>query len=76
MSFYEADGAALVATPMTRGPWDNRFQHGGPPAALVAGAVERFAGDYRVARLSIELLRPVPIAPVRVEVRSLGGRTV
>ncbi len=69
--FYERDGDAFVATPLTRGPWDVRFQHGGPPAALLAGALERFGddhGDFVVARLSFELLRPVPIAALTVRV--------
>src|SRR5688500_11471215 len=29
------------STPHTTGPWDPRFQHGGPPSALLGRAVER-----------------------------------
>lgn len=77
-AFYEQDGDRFVATPMTRGPWDDRFQHGGPPAALLAGAIERFDGadEYRMARISIELLKPVPIAALQVELGPVLGRTV
>jgi hypothetical protein len=69
-SFYTPSGDGFVATPLTRGPWDDRFQHGGPPCALLAGALER-AGDaagFAVSRLTFELLRPIPIGPVAVEV--------
>ena len=30
MGFYEPDGTDFVASGLTRGPWDDRFQHGGP----------------------------------------------
>lgn len=71
-AFYLPDDGAFVATPLTRGPWDERFQHGGPPAALACGALARWgddAGRWFLARLSIELLRPVPIGRVEVAVR-------
>jgi len=79
-AFYARVGDELVASPMTRGPWDDRFRHGGPPAALLAGALERFGGGsepFQLCRISLEQLRPVPIAPLRVEPRLVkGGRTV
>lgn len=42
--------------------------HGGPPAALLAREIERFeSGDaFRVARITVELLRPVPHARLEV----------
>ena len=59
----------VVAQPGTSGPWDPAAQHGGAPAALLGGAIEDTAADeaMRVARVSIELLRPVPVAALRVE---------
>ena len=80
-AFYEADGPDYVATPYTRGqrdlraapPWDNRFQHGGPPSALLARALEE-PGSFLV-RVTVSLLRPVPVGRVRVEVERGGGRT-
>ena len=41
------------------------FQHAGPPAALLARAVERAAGvePGQVGRLGYDILRPVPLAP-------------
>jgi len=78
-AFYTPDGELFAASALTRGPWDNRFQHGGPPAALATGAAARFgdAGAFFVARTTIALLRPVPIAPLAVSVVPLRlGRTV
>lgn len=80
-AFYEPAGdGVVVATPYTRGPWAVDAQHGGPPAALIARAVEgagEHAGDFVVARLTLELLRPVPISELRVRVEPVKlGRTV
>jgi len=57
------------ATEFTRGPWDPGAEHGGAPAALLARAIERAqpGADMRVARVTMELLRPVPIGELRVE---------
>ncbi len=70
-AYYVRDGEWFEATTYTRGPWDNRFQHGGPPSALLAGAMERFgkdAPDFQTVRVTSELLRPIPIGRLRVEV--------
>jgi hypothetical protein len=67
-AFFVRDGEWLAATPLTRGPWSERAQHGGPPAALLARAIAAAGDDAQywvVARLTFELLRPVPIARVR-----------
>jgi hypothetical protein len=68
-AFFEPDGDRFVATELTRGPWDPEAQHAGPPAALIAREVERLAGDgpRQVGRLTYDILRAVPIAPLRVE---------
>jgi hypothetical protein len=57
------------ATQLTRGPWDPGAQHGGAPAALLGRAIERVepGSGMRVARITFELLRPVPVAELRVE---------
>jgi hypothetical protein len=67
-SLFVPDGDRFVPTPLCRGPWSPDAQHGGPPAALLARAVERLPGDdgLRTARLTIELLRPVPLVPLAV----------
>ena len=67
-ALYEPDGDLLVPGPLTVGPWSSDAQHGGPVAALLAGAVESAPapGPMQLVRLTIELLRPVPIRPLTV----------
>lgn len=58
------DASHFTATAWTRGPWDPRLQHGGPPAALMLRAMERAAaavGEFQLARLTVEFVRAVPI---------------
>jgi len=78
-AFYVPDGGGLRSTDWTRGPWDARFQHAGPPAALMGRAIERLddAESFMVARVSVELLRGIPLHVLTVEARILrGGRRV
>ena len=78
-ALFEPDGSRFVATELARGPWSPEAQHGGPPAALLARAVERVAGGdgMMVTRLTVELLRPVPVAALAVDTRLLRpGRKV
>src|SRR5690349_18583593 len=39
-AFFLPDGDGWLATSHTRGPWSPAHQHGGPPAALIAHALE------------------------------------
>ncbi|GAC1435552.1 MAG: thioesterase family protein [Solirubrobacteraceae bacterium] len=76
---FRSDGDRYVPTPHARGPWDPHALHGGAPAALLAGAVEAFEPQQalRVARLSYEFLRPVPLAPLELRLAILRpGRRV
>lgn len=76
-AFYLPDGDQFVSTVWTRGPWDERFQHGGPPSALLATALMDGVEGMALSRVTLEFLRPVPIAPLRVEVEEVTtGRTV
>jgi Thioesterase-like superfamily len=45
------------------------MQHGSPPAALVVWAAERIGTPVpmRVARVTVDLMRPVPVAPLTIE---------
>jgi hypothetical protein len=63
-AFYTPDGDGFRASELTRGPWDEGSQHAGPPSALLGRALDR-AGDLdhaQIARVTYEILRPVPIA--------------
>ena len=77
MAFFVPDGEGFTATPLTRGPWDKGSQHGGPPAALLARAVEaELPPDFRLARMTVDILRPVPIGRVVPLVTVRSGRRV
>jgi len=67
-ALFTPDGERWVPTDYARGPWDPDALHGGPVAALVAREVERLLpdGPMQVVRLTLELLRPVPVAPLQV----------
>jgi hypothetical protein len=72
-------GGRFESTVHTAGPWDQRAQHAGPPAALLGRALE--ALDPRdgtlIARVAFDILGPVPVAEVEVEARvARPGRTV
>ena len=78
-SIYEVDGDRMVPTQVARGPWSPDAQHGGGPAGLLARALERAdPGEaHFVSRLTIELLRPVPLAPLEIRTRTVRpGRRV
>lgn len=79
-SFYRRTDDGWFSTPLTRGPWDEHAQHGGPPAALVTRAFERAgerAGEFIVARVAFEILRPVPLDLLHVHCEPIKlGRTV
>src|SRR3954466_16067497 len=62
-------GNAFEPTELTRGPWDPNAQHGGAPAALIAGELERASDGRPFARLALHLMRPVPLVPLTVEIR-------
>ncbi len=78
-AFFHRDGEFWVPSEMTRGPWNNEHQHGGPPAALLGGAMARFgddADDFAMAKVTTELVKPVPLRPLCLVVEmERGGRT-
>jgi hypothetical protein len=64
--FEIPDSSTVVPTASSRGPWDDRHCHGGPVAAILTRAVEQTddghpPGYWQVARLTVELTRPVPV---------------
>ena len=79
-AYVALDPGRFASTDLTRGPWHPQHQHGGPPIALAARCIEQAAaalGLSHVARLTANLLRPVPIAELAVEVATdYAGRNV
>lgn len=74
---YVDEGDVITPTGYAAGPWDPTLQHGGAPAALLARAIEaaRPSGAGQVVRVTIELIRPVPLAALKVATRTLrNGR--
>ena len=68
-----------LATHHTTGPWDARFQHGGPPSALLGREVERRSGreDLVTTRVTVEILGAVPVGELVLSSRvSRPGRSV
>jgi Acyl-CoA thioesterase C-terminal domain/Acyl-CoA thioesterase N-terminal domain len=65
---FEVAGQAVETSASAGGPWDHAFQHGAAPAALVAWAAERLNTDppMRIVRLTLDLVRPVPVAPLEI----------
>jgi acyl-coenzyme A thioesterase PaaI-like protein len=58
---------AWTSTEFARGPWDPNHCHGGPVSAMLARTCERIGRDgsdgvdWSITRLTIELMRPVPV---------------
>jgi hypothetical protein len=78
-AFYRAADDRLIPSELTRGPWDPDAQHAGPPSALLARALERCEPreGMRIGRITVEILRPVPLAPLTVEANVVRpGRSV
>jgi hypothetical protein len=68
-AIFERRGDAFFATDLARGPWDPNAQHGGAPAALLGGELEQLQPQphMRIARITYELLRPVPLGELHVQ---------
>ncbi|MGV9678169.1 thioesterase family protein [Nocardia sp. NPDC003482] len=74
-----SDPTRFESTELTRGPWSPDAQHGGPPSALLGHVIERCEPreNFRVARVAVEILGPVPLAPLVVEAKvTRPGRSV
>lgn len=79
-AFYlPAGDDRFVSTKYTVGPWSPDSQHLGPPSALLARALQRCAPreDLSLARITVEILGPVPVAELQVRASVLRpGRAV
>ncbi|MGZ4666551.1 MAG: thioesterase family protein [Frankiaceae bacterium] len=78
-AFYLPDREGRYhSTASTHSPWGPTTQHGGPPVALLIREIEGLApAGGHLARVAVDFLRPVPVAPVQVRGGVLrGGRRV
>jgi hypothetical protein len=70
-AYAGAVDGAFHASELTRGPWHPAHQHAGPPSALVCRAIEAAAAPHgltHLGRFTGNLLRPVPIGALTIEV--------
>lgn len=68
-AFYrQLDDHRFASSGHTAGPWSPQAQHFGPPAALLTRALERVPRerDMMLARITVEILGPVPLAELTV----------
>lgn len=77
-AIFQRQGDLWTPTEYAQGPWNPDHVHGGPVCAMLAHAVEacESPAPMRVARLTVEMTRAVPRAPLRVaaEVTRSGRR--
>ena len=68
-AIFRVEENRVLVRPNAARPWDPRMQHGAAPATLVVWAAERIAtrAEMRIARVTIDLMRPVPLAPLTFE---------
>jgi hypothetical protein len=77
--FTDLGGGRFLANEATTGPWDARYQHGGPPSALLGRAIEQTQPrpDAMVARVTVEILGAVPVGELTVHAEVVRpGRSV
>ena len=78
-AIYRVDGKRVLTSPHAAGPWDPGMQHGSAPASLVVWAAEAIPTPVpmHVARVTIDLMRPVPLAELTLETSVLReGRKI
>ncbi|MEE2664313.1 MAG: thioesterase family protein [Myxococcota bacterium] len=68
---YQIEGDRIVPSLLSQGPWDPNGQHGGAVCALLARTLEREPTlvAMRFARISFDLMRTIPLQPLRVRAR-------
>jgi hypothetical protein len=76
---FRVDGDRVEVGPHAGGPWDPRMQHGSAPSGLAVWAAEAIPAPapMRIARVTIDLMRPAPLQPLRLERKILReGRKI
>jgi Thioesterase-like superfamily len=79
-STREAGGRVVewfTPTDHSRGPWDSDACHAGPPTGLLVRAMQRALPDIRLARVTVDLAKPIPMAGFHIDVEvTRQGKTV
>jgi hypothetical protein len=72
-AIFHRDGEAFLPTRFAGSPWTRGALHGGPPAGLLAHAIERHVGDpeMQLARLTVDLFRAAPMEPLHVRAETV-----
>ncbi|MDH5671142.1 MAG: thioesterase family protein [Myxococcales bacterium] len=76
---FRRDGEFFVPTDAAPGPWSPKALHGGPVCGLLCRCLEQAVDDSALlpARLTIDLFRAVPKAPLSVKTRVVrDGRRI
>lgn len=68
-ALFRRDGDLLVPGVLTRGPWYHGTLHGSAMLAAMGRAAERHPSEVerQVVRLTVDMMRAAPMAPLRVE---------
>lgn len=66
---FRIDGDKVATSPNAAGPWHPQMQHGSAPASLVVWAAESLPTPVpmQIARVTVDLMRPVPVAPLTIQ---------
>lgn len=78
-TLYHRDGELFVPTPLANGPWSAAVLHGSSVSGLfghVAETLLKAHPAFMLNRLTLDFMRPVPNAPLRMDTLALrdGGR--
>lgn len=78
-SIFKMSGDTVESTVLSRGPWNPGAQHGGAPGGLLATLADRAMAHepgWAMVRLTLEFVRPVPVASLRAVVAPQAGGSV
>lgn len=78
-ALFRLDGGLLVPGVLTKGPWYEDTLHGSAMLAAVARAAENHPSDVprSVVRLTVDMMRAAPLAPLRVEaITTRAGKSI
>lgn len=73
------EGPRMLPSALAGGPWSPEHQHGGAVSGLLTRALDRLdsPGPMRLARITIEMFRGVPLRPLRIDTEiTRAGRRI